>query len=158
RINSCLAVLSHFLLMPYPVVSSLVRAESRKPEAGGKKQSLLAHVGKIFGINDPAKLSTTSSLAELGIDSLMAVEMKQVLENEYDVVLSMQQQRLLTLKNLKEIETAQQQHGSMARNGSNNKESGLVPLECTFTFDALPSTLSVQLNNALCQSAAPVYF
>ncbi|KAL1442292.1 hypothetical protein MTO96_046482, partial [Rhipicephalus appendiculatus] len=54
-------------------------------------------------IKDVSKVNPTASLGELGIDSLMSVEVKQLLERDYDVVLSMQETRKITVSQLQEI-------------------------------------------------------
>ncbi|KAL1468865.1 hypothetical protein MTO96_041203 [Rhipicephalus appendiculatus] len=45
------------------------------------------HVPK--GVKDTSRLNPDISLGELGIDSLMSVEVKQTLELDYDVTLCM---------------------------------------------------------------------
>ncbi|KAH7986047.1 hypothetical protein HPB51_026725 [Rhipicephalus microplus] len=55
------------------------------------------------GIRDLSKISPTVTLAELGIDSLMSVEMKQLLERDFEVTVSAQDIRLLTVAQLKAI-------------------------------------------------------
>lgn len=50
----------------------------------------------VSGIRDLKTVSFHSSLAELGMDSIMAVEIKQTLEREFEVFLSAQDIRSLT--------------------------------------------------------------
>jgi len=45
-------------------------------------------------------VSQNSSLAELGMDSMMAVEIKQTLEREFDIFLTAQEIRSLTFAKL----------------------------------------------------------
>lgn len=47
-------------------------------------------------------MSNDSSLGSLGLDSLMSVEVKQVLEREFDLVLSMKEIRALTITSLRQ--------------------------------------------------------
>lgn len=50
-----------------------------------------------------ASVNLESSLGDLGLDSLMAVEVRQVLEREYNLVLSMRDIQQLTLRKLQEL-------------------------------------------------------
>lgn len=47
-----------------------------------------------------ATVNLDSSLADLGLDSLMGVEVRQMLEREHDLVMSMRDIRQLTLRKL----------------------------------------------------------
>nr|XP_023412547.1 LOW QUALITY PROTEIN: fatty acid synthase [Loxodonta africana] len=105
RIVSCLEVLDLFLNQPHAVLSSFVLAEKKATahgEADGQRD-LLKAVAHILGIRDVAAISLDSSLADLGLDSLMGVEVRQMLEREHDLVLSMREVRQLTLRKLKEL-------------------------------------------------------
>lgn len=62
------------------------------------------------GIRDLAGVNLDSSLADLGLDSLMGVEVRQTLEREHDLVLSMREVRQLTLRKLQELSS--QAHAS----------------------------------------------
>lgn len=55
------------------------------------------------GIKDASQVNADISLGDLGLDSLMGVEVKQTLERDFDVNLSMKEIRLLSLNRLKEI-------------------------------------------------------
>lgn len=48
-------------------------------------------------------MNLDSTLADLGLDSLMGVEVRQMLEREHDLVLSMRDIRQLTLRKLQEL-------------------------------------------------------
>lgn len=105
RIASCLDVLELFLHQPHAVLSSFVLAERKaKPRGEGEGQrDLLKAVAHILGIRDLAGINLDSSLADLGLDSLMGVEVRQTLEREHDLVLSMREVRQLTLRRLQEL-------------------------------------------------------
>lgn len=51
-------------------------------------------------------VSRNSSLAELGMDSMMAVEIKQTLEREFDILLTAQEIRNLTFEKLDKMSSA----------------------------------------------------
>lgn len=48
-------------------------------------------------------LNADTSLADLGLDSLMGVEVRQTLERDYDIVMAMRDVRLLTINKLREL-------------------------------------------------------
>ncbi|XP_043860025.1 LOW QUALITY PROTEIN: fatty acid synthase [Dromiciops gliroides] len=105
RISSCLEVLDLFLNQNHPVMSSFVLAEKKVMSRGdgdGQKD-LLKAVAHILGIRDVNTLNPDSTLADLGLDSLMGVEVRQTLEREYDIVMAMREIRQLTIKKLKEL-------------------------------------------------------
>ncbi|PKU31498.1 fatty acid synthase [Limosa lapponica baueri] len=103
-ISSCLEVLDVFLNQPHPVMSSFVLAEkvSVKNE-GGSQRDLVEAVAHILGVRDVSSLNAESSLADLGLDSLMGVEVRQTLERDYDIVMTMREIRLLTINKLREL-------------------------------------------------------
>ncbi|NWS73173.1 FAS synthase, partial [Crotophaga sulcirostris] len=104
QISSCLEVLDVFLNQPHPVMSSFVLAEkvSVKTEGGGQRD-LVEAVANILGVRDVGALNPETSLADLGLDSLMGVEVRQTLERDYDIVMTMREIRLLTISKLREL-------------------------------------------------------
>lgn len=104
RMSSCLSTIDIFLQQPNAVVASMVLAEKRKKGSGdGSQVSLVDAVANILGIKDAKTVSSTATLADLGMDSLMGAEIKQTLERNYDVVLSAQEIRVLTFGRLQEL-------------------------------------------------------
>lgn len=55
------------------------------------------------GVRDASSLNADSSLADLGLDSLMGVEIRQILERDYDIVMAMRDIRQLTINKLREM-------------------------------------------------------
>lgn len=107
RIESCLNVLDTLLTSPQAIVSSVVVADKSGGDLHHDGQlSLIKTVMKIMGIRDVKAVSKNASLAELGMDSLMTVEIKQVLEREFDVFLTAQQLRALTFAKLEEMSSS----------------------------------------------------
>lgn len=94
KIINCLAVLDQFLLQKDPVVASMLVAEKRAGEGGA--ENIVDAVLNILGIRDVKTVSAHSTLAELGMDSIMAVEIKQTLEREFEVYLTPQDIRSMT--------------------------------------------------------------
>lgn len=105
RIASCLEVLDAFLGQPHPVLSSFVLAEKKAAARGDGdgQRDLVKAVAHILGIRDLATVNLDSSLGDLGLDSLMGVEVRQTLEREHDLVLSMRDIQQLTLRKLQEL-------------------------------------------------------
>ena len=103
-ILSCLETLDSALQQPSPVVVSVIMAEKMKKK-GVSTSGLLTTVAKIFGIRDIEKLSPTTKLSELGMDSLIAAELKQALERDYDFPVTVSQLRSLAIADIKKIET-----------------------------------------------------
>ncbi|CAH2052769.1 unnamed protein product, partial [Iphiclides podalirius] len=106
RISSCLHALDKFLKQDAVIVSSIVVAEKK---AGGTGcGNIVDAVAQIMGIKDLKTVSQQVSLAELGMDSMMAVEIKQTLEREFEIFLTAQDIRTLTFARLVEL-TAQRE-------------------------------------------------
>lgn len=104
RMASCLSALDVFLQQSQPVLASMVLAEKRKGGAGAAGQaSPIDAVAHILGIKDTKNIDESASLADLGMDSLMGAEIKQTLERNHDLVLSIAEIRVLTVKKLREL-------------------------------------------------------
>ncbi|XP_018360096.1 PREDICTED: LOW QUALITY PROTEIN: fatty acid synthase-like [Trachymyrmex cornetzi] len=102
KISCCLDELDKFLLQSRPIVSSMVVAEKKKKCQG----SLIETVANILNISDIKFVRPNSSLAELGMDSMMAVEIKQILEREFDIFVTAQEIRNLTFAKLIKMSVA----------------------------------------------------
>lgn len=100
RISSCLEELDIIIANPDPIISCMVVAEKRISSTSGG--NIMEAVMNIMSIRDMKSISMDAKLSELGMDSLMAVELKQMLEREYDLVLTPQDIRSLTFMKLKE--------------------------------------------------------
>lgn len=99
RISACLNAMDRLLASKSPVVSSMVVAQKHAMS----KLNLIQSVLHIMGIRDLKTVSKNASLAELGMDSLMAVEIKQALEREFEVNFTAQDLRVLTFAKLQEL-------------------------------------------------------
>jgi len=125
RILSCLNAMETFLQQSQPTVASMVLADKSggKKDGSGKKTSLVEAVGHILGMKDVSNVNASANLAELGMDSLMGVEVKQTLERDHDLVLSMQEIRQLSLAKLKEIDEGEDAKSERSRSRSNSTKS-----------------------------------
>ena len=88
RISSCLYWLDQMLQSnAHPVITSFTPASKSGTKKDQDKDSdLVSKIVHIIGIKDMAVMSPDSkqTLGELGIDSLMSVEIKQVMERAFD--------------------------------------------------------------------------
>lgn len=122
RISSCLTEFDCLATTPEPVVSCMVVAEKRC--SSKVKTTAIERLLNIFGIRDIKSVSMNTSLSEMGMDSLMLVEIKQTLEREFELFLSTQELRALTLSKLKEFtDTVDTSTGSNASIDGNRKKS-----------------------------------
>lgn len=105
RIASCMEILDRFLCQSRPVMSSFVAMEKVITVKGEKfaHKDLVEAVTNILGVRDLSKLNTNTSLADLGLDSLMGVEVRQTLERDYNIVMTMRDIRQLTINKLREL-------------------------------------------------------
>lgn len=116
RIPSCLATLSKLLCSPFTVCLSVVPVKRASSGSGidGNKTDLVGAIMHVLGIKDSSKVSPQASLGELGLDSLMAVEIRQFIEREYEMTLNIQEIRSLTIEKIREISnnanSVRQQH------------------------------------------------
>lgn len=101
RISSCLEELDTLLTVSDPLVASMVVAE--KKARSGVGVSVIEAVMNIMSIRDIKSVSMDATLSEIGMDSLMAVEIRQMLEREYELFLSPQDLRSLTFVKLQEL-------------------------------------------------------
>lgn len=104
RIASCLAALDSLLTSSNSIVSSMVLPEKQFGNSTQQsKVSIISSVLNIMGIRDLKSVSPVATLAELGMDSLMSVEIKQILEREFDVFLTPQELRMMTFANFEQL-------------------------------------------------------
>ncbi len=92
RIPSCLQALDTFMSWQHPIVSSYVRAETKVKRAVGPGEIAQA-IAQVLGVTDASQLDPDATLGDLGLDSLMGAEIKQVVEHHYEIVLSMKDTR-----------------------------------------------------------------
>ncbi|CAD6237321.1 GSCOCG00002249001-RA-CDS, partial [Cotesia congregata] len=125
KITSCLQELNNFLMQSNPIVSSMVVAEKRAGTNG--PLNVVETVLNIMGLKDLKSVSQHTSLAELGMDSMMAVEIKQSLEREFDIFLTAQDIRSLNFAKL--IEMSSKDHGKTPINQSPDNTEVLTGLK-----------------------------
>ncbi|XP_011878072.1 PREDICTED: fatty acid synthase [Vollenhovia emeryi] len=99
RVSSCLEKLDNFLLQNRPVVSSMMVAE----KCVHGTVNIVETVADIMGIKDLKSVAPNTSLAELGIDSIKSVQIKQTVEREFDVLLTARDIHNLSFAKLSEM-------------------------------------------------------
>ncbi|KAL7037047.1 hypothetical protein ACKWTF_009050 [Chironomus riparius] len=104
RISSCLEELDTLLTVNHPIVASMVVAEKKAKVGAGF--SVIEAVMSIMSIREMKSVSMDATLSEIGMDSLMGVEIRQMLEREYELFLSPQDLRSLTFRKLQELMAA----------------------------------------------------
>lgn len=98
-IGSCLQVLDRLLKeKEAAIVSSIVVAEKRN--ALGTADNIVDAAASVIGLRDIKTVSMHTPLPELGMDSIMATEMKQMMEREFEIFLTMKDVRNLTFAKL----------------------------------------------------------
>ncbi|XP_055303122.1 fatty acid synthase-like [Sitodiplosis mosellana] len=102
RMVSCLQIMDLFMQQPHAVLSSMVIAEKRKAESSDDV-TLISRIANIMGMKDFKNVPDQTSLAELGMDSLMGVEIKQTLEWNYNIAMSASEIRQLSFGKLKAL-------------------------------------------------------
>lgn len=98
RISSCLEELDSLILSNYPIVGSMVVAEKRY--GSGSSGNIIETIMNVMSIKDAKSISYETTLAALGMDSLMTVEIQQILEREYGITIPAQELRSMTISQL----------------------------------------------------------
>jgi fatty acid synthase, animal type len=132
RISSCLEEMDALLVASQPILGSMVVAEKRVGSGAG--MSIIESVMNIMSIRDIKSVSLDATLSEIGMDSLMAVEIKQMLEREYELFMSPQDLRSLTFMKLQELTLA---------NESSNSET----IKVKFANEDVPVGVELMLRN-----------
>lgn len=151
RIPSCLSCLDRFLQSPYTVCSSFIKDTSSSSSGpASSKSDLISAVAHVMGVKNPASLHPSLTLSELGLDSLMGVEVKQTLERDYDLILSMVEVRALTIRQLKEISAG---NSNVLRDEAS---ASSTDVDLSMPVISIPSRVDVRLNDA--NEGKPIFF
>lgn len=113
RMPSCLATLAKLLCSPFSTCLSVLPV-NRSADGSGERGNLVDAIMHVLGIKDQSKVSDDSTLGDLGLDSLMAVEIRQYIEREYDMTLNIQEIRSLTIAKIREISDSDQRPSKKA--------------------------------------------
>lgn len=152
RIWDCLSTMSRAMALSSAVVSSVVLADKANKGSAESGTDLVLVVANILGAADPTKLDHTTSLGDLGLDSLMGVEVKQALDRA-DIRLSSKEIRNLTLSDIKKL----QDGGGTADEKSADKASPKNPSESTIlTLKTVEGTTPLYLLHPVTLDIAPL--
>ncbi|XP_067215658.1 fatty acid synthase-like [Linepithema humile] len=101
KISSCFVELEKFLLQNRPIVSSMIVREKEMGLSG--LYNVVETIANIMNIKDIKVISQNISLAKLGMDSMMAVEIKQTVKREFNILFTAQEVWNLTFAKLNKI-------------------------------------------------------
>ncbi|CAF3463515.1 unnamed protein product [Rotaria sp. Silwood1] len=151
RMTSCLETIDYFLQQStnIPVVSSYVLAEKLQKTSGSSTTSisLIEIIANILGISDASTMSSDSTLADLGLDSLGSVEIKQLLEQKYSISLANSKEiQQLTIKRLKEIDSNSSVSATTTTTINNTETKKTSSISSFDLSQLLPKDLMVLLN------------
>ena len=155
RLPSCLDVLSKFLTSPEAVYSSLVSADKKKYGSDGK-EDLLKIVCHVLGVKDASILDSDTTLGDLGMDSLMVVEIRQALEREFDMVLSAQEVRSLKIRDIEQLGASRKSKSlqGMSSGSASRKSKSKAVINLPFSLN-IPQDMFVTLNVG---EGKPIFF
>ncbi|KAK0083564.1 hypothetical protein PV325_008602 [Microctonus aethiopoides] len=97
KISSCLHELNGFLTQDSTIVSTMIVAEK---EVGAGVRNIVEIVLDIMNIKDLNAISHQIPLPELGMDSIMTIEIEHTLKQEFEISLTAQNIRSLNFANL----------------------------------------------------------
>lgn len=101
RLHSCFDTLDEFLSQNSPVRISYIRnVECNSKKHSGDTHNLISIMSRLLGIKDLSTLDPEVTLAGLGVDSLIAVEIKQTLDKVFSKQFSMKEVRGLKIRDL----------------------------------------------------------
>ncbi|KAG7205432.1 hypothetical protein KM043_007425 [Ampulex compressa] len=144
RISSCLSTMDVFLQQPHPVLASMVLADKHKAGDSSQQLNIVDAVANILGIKDASTVNHNSTLADLGMDSLMGTEIKQTLERNYDLVLTAQDIRGLTLGKLNDFVNETKEQTSIGAGNSAERTANEILFQCSGN-EVVPAKTLVKL-------------
>lgn len=119
NIWSVIEALDKFLQLPYSVCYSVVHA-AKQEDTDDSKAGLLQRIGHILGLKNLEALDSTVTLGDLGLDSLQAIEVQNLIESTCMVVIPNIGIMKLTIADL--IELRDQAAQSALPNGSTDQQ------------------------------------
>lgn len=102
NISSCLEVLDWLMKHPDCILTSYMPGGATKITES-KKDSATEAISKLIGIKNVKNISLSTPLSNIGMDSLLATEVQQVLERRFDVILNISDVKNLTFDDLNKI-------------------------------------------------------
>ncbi|XP_067928936.1 fatty acid synthase-like [Watersipora subatra] len=101
RIFSCLMTLDKLLCHRNTAVVASYLVAEKKSTSTIYQKDVVKTVFNILGMSEDSSVNSQSTLGSLGLDSLMAAEVKQVLEKEFNLNFTAEELRVLSIDSLK---------------------------------------------------------
>jgi fatty acid synthase len=120
-LKSCLATLDLYLQQDRPVVSSFIPFQHREVGTIDTTDTLVNIAANILGVKDIKKVNFKAPLSDLGLDSLMAAELAQVLQSRANIQLPQKAYTQLTFEKIAKIDAS----GGISTEGSNENSKHL---------------------------------
>ncbi|CAG2169075.1 unnamed protein product [Oppiella nova] len=149
RIHSCCDVLDKLLAINAPIVTSHIKVDQVK-EGGSRKKRMVAELWRALGI-DPETTPNHLTLGEIGLESMFAVELQQELEREWNMKVSVNQVKSITVGMLKDYEAGNV--GELKKHVEDIKRARTFLLKQKFI---IPGERHVRLNGVT--QGRPIYF
>lgn len=103
RITSCLEVLDRFLNQRATVVSCFIKGgQSLKTRSHGPRH-LIKSIAHIMGMKGSSTLKPSITLGDHGLDSILGVEVQDIIERHCGILLSMREIQQLNVQELEEM-------------------------------------------------------
>jgi thioesterase domain-containing protein/acyl carrier protein len=125
-----------------------VRAD-RETKAGYLEERLINHLWSALGV-DPKTLPNHVTLGELGIESMLAVELQQTLEREYNLKLTIYQVKKITVKQMKDFQSGNKDEILKIAEDFKTAKANLAKIKFI-----IPNETHTKLNNV--QKGIPIY-
>ncbi|XP_065204299.1 fatty acid synthase-like isoform X2 [Planococcus citri] len=123
KIESCLKTLDTFMKQQSPIVSSIAIAKKLQVET-----DVINGVANILGITDINTVSLNWTLPELGMDSILAMELRQVLESEFNFFFTPEELRKLTFAKLYQLKEDKMKSSKFGKEEEDESEKLKEPL------------------------------
>ena len=149
RVFACCESMDKLLATDKTIVTSYVRSE-RSVGSGGQKKHMIAELWKIMGI-DPDNTPDELTLGEIGMESMFAVELQQEMERDFNMTLSLNQVKTITVGLLKDYE-----RGNMNTIRENIEDMKRCRERFTVYDFTIPSEPYTKLNKVT--NGRPIYF
>ncbi|XP_054160820.1 fatty acid synthase-like [Oppia nitens] len=149
RINSVFEVMDRLLAVDKLIVTSYLKSE-RIIQSGSRQKRVIKEMWRALGI-DPDNTPDYLSLGEIGLESMFAVELKQELEREYNIKMSLYHVKNITVRLLKEYESGRVE--DFNRYVQEIKVAKTNLLKCKFI---IPTNRITKLNDITV--GRPIYF
>ena len=149
RSPSWLYALDKFLQCQYPVVASVIRMDKRL-SGGSRDDNVIKQLWAALGI-DPKNVPNYVTLGELGMESFVAIELQQRLERDYNINLTLNQIKKITVGDLKEFED-----GNLEKVKTYARDIKEAKLKISKIKFEIPNEPLTKLNSAT--EGTPAYF